>query len=1635
MKSIRNKKGFTLVEVIATVVILGILLTTAIVGYNKYIKKAKTNYYSKQEDLVTQAGRDFFNDNRGRLPINVGEESCVLLSTLISNKYIDPVNDYNKNPCNQDKTKVCAQKISLTKYEYETTLVCDDTNTEENVSGPNVNFKLNDSNFNEGQTFNGEDEQSYTINMELEDEENNLKSYKYVIHKEGMKNPYYTSNSVSLPKDTTKYIVNIPLNSSGTYYIEGISINGKGKKTTKKSGKIKITINKLVCENAIVFSGGSDEWYKDNITVNFTANSLVKYYYVEVVNAENEKVIDGPIAVGNVTDGKNISNYSYQIKANDGEVKKVYFKVTPYDKNSKNNSCVLKSKVYKIDKGKPTVSMDTSDGVSTTQTIKLQCNDNIGVTGYYYGTTAPTTSTTYITDIGQINSLSSEGITKTESNGATYYFACKDAAGNVTSQSKTYYKTTLQPNKSTVSPTPILTLSGSTFTIPVPTPITGYDFTSWCSNSTLTTCLSTTYKPTANGTLYGKWTAKKYTISYTMNGGSNPSSKPVEGVFDSDVSISNPATKTVTINIDQNFYLFNNAGTTFKKKEAKTSSDTLSSSVSVTQPFTGWTSSILDTNLAKSGTSAKPTTSWDGGSTKNTHFMNLRETGTVTMIANWDNSSSVKLPVIKKFGYKCSYNTKSDGTGTSYEPETNYKPAANASSSITLYPVCKADKFTVVYAANRENYLLNNKFTNSTKVTGIDDVCSDAYCACHDDPSANIDNNKLNDYLKYNSYTSGDKFLYHINEWPTYDPCTVTGYDMNNTRYKYFAHLAKGDTDHGNIVAFPIGDSNNEPNNLDLGFQLSDVLRQNDIYVLSVDIKSTNSNLVLKTGIRDGSDKTKYYSVPIDSTNESKTSFDISSSSGWTTKTIVFRISSDFQYRDKFSSGYGTTGDYQNDYINSGRPELFFSYEVKDKSKRGTIYIDNVRFYKADTDIVEYNDNFIPTATMDRNGHTFAGWFKDMSSALNLDTSKLIAGENIVLNKDKLTCNTYKDNNSNDYNVCYLYAGWFEKEYKVTLKNMPSGTSQSTSNPVKFSEVSFIKGSDSKPVYSNNGKIFKGFTEWINYTSFTSKNDPFLLNIDPNDGIGADKCDGIYSFGGNNGIPNSASFDATYNKCGYDTSNYATLRFDITTSNPPYTKYRIFPNNDRFPNFSHPGFGGYCQSLDTNLTSGQEYVHVIILGMGDGLYMHYDTRNKSSVQWLTNNEGNAAMRMYVYKFVPKSSDNKICVYFSQHYDEDMSTFERQHMSANLYFSGVYKKSEASNFLGQLCSNTNCSSSSGCCSKTWTAAWKDKPLRVYYNAGGADSSGSTYDVNSYGTITKNNSSYYDLFEDGSTIKITKHPVNTFNLQLDSHSIVSGSEWGTDIKLNTNYSFDTLKSKATDVGDYYRIILTANWKANTSTCTITYNANGGTVKPTKQSYTCPTSGTIQLLTPTRTGYKFNYWTYNGNHYNGGSSWNKTNNGNYTLTANWTANTYKITYNANGGSGAPGQTSYTYAASGTTNLSTTKPTRSGYTFLGWSTSSTATSASYQPGQAWSKSNAANYTLYAVWKKNVKYCWQHTGWTCTYYYCTSGSTYTTFVGSGGGCTSGYTFTKINTNTNSGYCTCTNPCGAWKENGYYYEC
>ena len=75
------------------------------------------------------------------------------------------------------------------------------------------------------------------------------------------------------------------------------------------------------------------------------------------------------------------------------------------------------------------------------------------------------------------------------------------------------------------------------------------------------------------------------------------------------------------------------------------------------------------------------------------------------------------------------------------------------------------------------------------------------------------------------------------------------------------------------------------------------------------------------------------------------------------------------------------------------------------------------------------------------------------------------------------------------------------------------------------------------------------------------------------------------------------------------------------------------------------------------------------------------------------------------------------------------------------------------------------------------------------------------------------------------------------------------------------------------------------------------------------------------------------------------------------------FTITYNANGGSGAPGEQS-TNELNGRITISSQIPHRDGYEFIGWATSPSASKPQYSPKDTVSSSR--DLTLYAVWEKS---------------------------------------------------------------------
>lgn len=175
--------------------------------------------------------------------------------------------------------------------------------------------------------------------------------------------------------------------------------------------------------------------------------------------------------------------------------------------------------------------------------------------------------------------------------------------------------------------------------------------------------------------------------------------------------------------------------------------------------------------------------------------------------------------------------------------------------------------------------------------------------------------------------------------------------------------------------------------------------------------------------------------------------------------------------------------------------------------------------------------------------------------------------------------------------------------------------------------------------------------------------------------------------------------------------------------------------------------------------------------------------------------------------------------------------------------------------------------------------------------------------------------------------------------------------------------TFKNFNTDNGDSASKNVTFNVSVPAWTSyAIKYNANGGSGAPGNQTKWKDQTLTLSSTKPTRTGYSFLGWSTSSTAttatYTAGGSY--TANAAATLYAVWKANTYTVKYNANGGSGAPGNQTKTYGK--TLTLSSTTPGRTNYEFLGWATSASSTSVAYAPGASYT-ANAA-VTLYAVWR-----------------------------------------------------------------------
>lgn len=239
---------------------------------------------------------------------------------------------------------------------------------------------------------------------------------------------------------------------------------------------------------------------------------------------------------------------------------------------------------------------------------------------------------------------------------------------------------------------------------------------------------------------------------------------------------------------------------------------------------------------------------------------------------------------------------------------------------------------------------------------------------------------------------------------------------------------------------------------------------------------------------------------------------------------------------------------------------------------------------------------------------------------------------------------------------------------------------------------------------------------------------------------------------------------------------------------------------------------------------------------------------------------------------------------------------------------------------------------------------------------------------YGIEDNNNTLYYDI---GPNVTSATTSLGTKSLY---HEVSTGSGWSTSNQtkiIDNTYTYTRGTSASTykiyvkfDKLEYGGGTVYTNGSFTVpklDSYTVSYNANGGTGAPSSQTKYYGKTLYLSSSKPTRTGYDFLGWatTSAGSAaYQPGAAY--TANASATLYAVWRANTYTVTYNANGGSGAPNSQTKTHGV--TLKLSNDIPSREFHNFLGWAISSATTEVSYAAGADYTGN--ASITLYAVWE-----------------------------------------------------------------------
>lgn len=82
------KKGFSLIELMAVIVVLGLISVIVVPAVDRFIRNSQQSAYDAQIDNIIDGAKNWAADNYTSLPANNGESITINLGQLKTGKYV-----------------------------------------------------------------------------------------------------------------------------------------------------------------------------------------------------------------------------------------------------------------------------------------------------------------------------------------------------------------------------------------------------------------------------------------------------------------------------------------------------------------------------------------------------------------------------------------------------------------------------------------------------------------------------------------------------------------------------------------------------------------------------------------------------------------------------------------------------------------------------------------------------------------------------------------------------------------------------------------------------------------------------------------------------------------------------------------------------------------------------------------------------------------------------------------------------------------------------------------------------------------------------------------------------------------------------------------------------------------------------------------------------------------------------------------------------------------------------------------------------------------------------------------------------------------------------------------------------------